>query len=189
MEMAASPNGKLIYPLDEFYERSGLPLPAIDFVAGHDVPEPYRSLLVHARDMTPTLENAYGRNIQLHVLQRSVVDQVLSREVVLAPEGTEKPAAFGVIKIHLEDLPEPVRQQILDGKRPLGAVLRDEAIEHVSHPDQYIRVVADPLILRALHLSTPCVLYGRRNTLTGAGGRTLAQVVEILPPSNGIRKS
>jgi len=183
--MAASPNGKWIYPLDEFYAQAGLSLPLVDLVRGDEVPEPYRSLLVHARDMTPTLENAYGGNIQLRVLQSGLAGQVLSREVVLAPEGSTKPVAFGVIKINLEYLPDAVRRLVLEGKRPLGAVLRGETIEHASHPDRYIRVAADPLILRALDLNSPCVLWGRRNVITDAAERTLAHVVEILPPSNG----
>jgi chorismate-pyruvate lyase len=187
--MAASANGKVIYPLDEFYAQSGLPLPVVDVVAGDEVPEPYRSLLVHTRDMTPTLEGAYGGNIQLHVLQAGLSGQVLSREVVLAPEGSMKPVAFGVIKINLEHLPAAARRLVLEGKRPFGAVLRSQAIEHASHPDRYIRVAADPLILRALGLTTPCVLYGRRNVITDAAERTLAHVVEILPPSNGIKIS
>jgi hypothetical protein len=45
-----------VYPLDEFYARSGLPLPRIERTSGEEVPEPYRSLLVHQNDMTPTLE-------------------------------------------------------------------------------------------------------------------------------------
>jgi chorismate-pyruvate lyase len=183
--MAASAKGKWIYPLDEFYAQAGLALPAVELVPSYEVPEPYRSLLVHTQDMTPTLEGAYGGNIQLRVLQAGLAGQVLSREVVLTPEGGTKPVAFGVIKINLEHLPEAARRLVLEGKRPLGAVLRGESIEHESHPDRYLRVAADPLILGALDLSTPCVLYGRRNVITDAAQRTLAHVVEILPPSNG----
>src|SRR6266702_1049221 len=41
----------LFYPLNEFYEQAGLPLPSVAEVEARDVPEPYRSLLVHDRDM------------------------------------------------------------------------------------------------------------------------------------------
>jgi len=183
--MAASAKGKSIYPLDEFYAQAGLALPAVELVPSYEVPEPYRSLLVHTRDMTPTLEGAYGGIMRLRVLQAGLAGQVLSREVVLTPEGSTKPVAFGVIKINLEHLPEPVQRLVLEGKRPFGAVLRGEAIEHASHPDRYLRVAADSLILRAMGLNAPCVLYGRRNVITDAAQRTLAHVVEILPPSNG----
>ena len=183
--MQATPDSTLIYPLDEFYERAGLPLPPMTPVGEHEVPEPYRGLLVHARDMTPTLESAYGRNIHLRVLERTLAGNVLSREVVLVPEGSSAPVAFGVIKINLEHFSEPARALVLEGQEPLGAILRGHAIAHTSHPNPYFRVSADPLMQKALHLVETCVLYGRRNVILDAAGRTLAQVVEILPPSNG----
>jgi len=183
--MAASPNGKSIYPLDEFYEQSGLPLPSIASIPGAEVPEPYRSLLVHSRDMTPTLECAYSSTIHLRVLQRSIARGVLSRGVVLIPDGGVKPVAFGVIKINLEHFPKPAKELVLEGREPLGAILSRHAIEHASRPDTYICVQADPLIRKALDLAETCVLYGRRNVIADAARRTLAHVVEILPPSNG----
>ena len=183
--MQAIPDSTLIYPLDEFYEKAGLPLPPMTAINGPDVPEPYRSLLVHARDMTPTLENAYGRNIHLRVLERTIVGNVLSREVVLLPEGGSAPVAFGVIKINLEHFSEPARSLVLAGQEPLGAILRRRAIPHTSHPNPYFRVTADPLMRKALHLAEACVLYGRRNLILDSSERVLAQVVEILPPANG----
>ena len=184
--MRVTPDATLIYPLDEFYERSGLRLPQIVPLAGGEVPEPYRGLLVHERDMTPTLEGAYGKDIHLHVLQRTVADGVLSREVVLVPKGASTPVAFGVIKIHLEHLTEHARALVLQGRQPLGAILRSQAIAHASHPDMYFRVTADGLIQKALHLAEPCLLYGRHNVIREGAGRTLARVVEILPPANGL---
>ena len=55
-----TPDPKLLYPLNEFYEQAELPLPPAIRVEGRDVPEPYKSLLVHERDMTPTIADAYG---------------------------------------------------------------------------------------------------------------------------------
>jgi len=183
--MQATPEPTPIYPLDEFYERAGLPLPPVTAVGGHELPEPYRGLLVHTRDMTPTLESAYGRNIHLRVLERTLAGNVLSREVVLVPEGSSAPVAFGIIKINLEHFSEPARALVLEGQEPLGAILRSQAIAHSSHPNPYFQVNADPLIRKALHLEATSVLYGRRNVILDGARRTLAQVVEILPPSNG----
>jgi len=187
--MQPSPEPPLIYPLDEFYENSGLPLPSVVSIDGSEMPEPYRSLLVHERDMTPTLEGAYGRDIHLRVLQRSLSGSVLSREVVLTADGGTQPVAFGVIKINLEHFPERARELVLAEQDPLGAILRGQAVEHASHPDTYLRVQADTLIRKALGLGDPCVLYGRRNVITDVAKRTLAHVVEILPPANGFAKA
>ena len=180
-----NPDPKLIYPLNEFYEQLGLPLPAVARVDGRDMPEPYRSLLVHNRDMTPTLERAHDRRIRLRVLRSTVADDVLSRQVVLVAEGSEVPVAFGASKIHLEHFPEDARPLVLEGKQPLGAILRSQGIEHAGRPEVFLEVTADALIHNALGLTEPARLYGRRNMLVDAAGRTLAEVVEILPPGNG----
>ena len=171
--------------MNEFYEQLGLPLPAVTRVDGGDIPEPYRSLLVHDRDMTPTLERAHDRSIHLRVLRRALAGNVLTRQVVLVPEGSSVPVAFGAIKIHLEHFPDEAKPMVLEGKEPLGAILRTLGIEHRGRPEAYVQVTADALIHNALGLAEPARLYGRRNTLVDAAGRILAQVIDILPPRNG----
>ena len=47
------------------------------------MPEPYRSLLAHNNDMTPTLSAFHARVIHLRVLSRQQRDDFYFREVVL----------------------------------------------------------------------------------------------------------
>ena len=153
------------------------------------MPVPYRSLLVHERDMTPTLEDAYGTGIRLRVLEYELRDNVVSRQVALIAEGREEPVAFGAIKIDLENLPPRARSLVLELKQPLGTILRTQGVPHISRPDVFMRVESDSLINGALQLSGSYQLFGRRNVILDSEQRTLAQVVEILPPSNGISHS
>jgi chorismate-pyruvate lyase len=156
-------------------------------VDGCDVPEPYRTLLVHARDMTPTLANAYNRNIQLRVIRKDLRDRVYARQIVLETAGNGEAVLFGAIKIYLDRFPPSARRLVLEGRQPLGGILQNEGVSHTSRPEAYIRVVADAVIQEALALSNPVakphILYGRRNALWDSSERALAQVVEILPPS------
>src|SRR5437899_12533854 len=93
------PAPDLLYPLNEFYDEARLTLPSAVRVDDHEIPEPCRSLLVHNRDMTPALEEAYGREVDLRVLKYSLHDNVFSRQIVLTLQ-TEGPAVvFGAIKI------------------------------------------------------------------------------------------
>ena len=171
--------------MNEFYEQLGVPLPAVTQVDGRDMPEPFRSLLVHNRDMTPTLERAHYRRIRLRVLRSVVADDMVSRQVVLVAEGSEVPVAFGASKIHLEHFPKDAKSLVLEGKQPLGAILRSQGIAHAGRPEVFLELTADALIHNALGLTEPARLYGRRNMLVDCAGRTLAEVVEILPPRNG----
>src|SRR2546423_11715089 len=170
-------------PLDEFYGRRGLVLPPWEQIDGEAMPEPYKTLLVHQKDMTPTLENFHGRSVYLRVLGRERRGKEYFREVVLQLEGTEQPVEFGAIKINLDLFSATAEKKILQEQWPLGRILKDCAIPHASRPGAFLRIASDPLINNVLGLTGAQVLYGRRNTLFDADDRPLAEIVEILPPA------
>jgi chorismate-pyruvate lyase len=172
----------LAFPLDDFYARAGLRLPVIETIEPVAIPEPYRSLLVHHNDMTPTLSAYYARIIHLRVLSRQQRDEFYFREVVLLADGREDPVEFGAIRINLGRFAPKTRRHILDERVPLGDLLRMHSVPHSSQPKAFFRLEADALMADALRLAQPEVLYGRRNTLLDAAHRPVAEVVEILPP-------
>jgi chorismate-pyruvate lyase len=178
----------LLYPLNEFYQQAGLPLPLATKINGREMPEPYRRLLVHDRDMTPTLEAAYDRKMNLRVLKYALTDEVFSREIVLIPEGGNEPVVFGAIKIYLDEFPSEARELVLERKLPLGTILESQGIRHYSKPDAFFEVEADAFIETALGIKAPAKLYGRRNMLGNGTGRKLAQVLEILPPAKDLHE-
>ncbi len=179
-----APELNLLYPLNEFYDRLRLPLPAAVRVEDRDVPEPYKNLLVHARDMTPTLAEYYQRGIQLRVLRHTLRHDIFSREIILVLEGDGRPVVFGAIKIYLERFPAEARRLIREMKLPLGTILQTQGIGHTSRPEAYIQVTTDVTINSALGLTGSHLLYGRRNVLWNDSQEPLAKVVEILPPSS-----
>src|SRR5258705_6456077 len=172
----------IAHPLDEVYARSGLELPPVERVRNEQVPEPYRSLLVHQSDMTSTLENFHGERIHLQVVGRDRRGGDYFREVVLKLEGSEKLVEFGAIKINLHLFASRAQEQILEEHYPLGRILKDCGITFYSRPQGFLRVASDSLINGLLNLEQTQLLYGRRNTLFDADGRHLAEIVEILPP-------
>lgn len=172
----------LVHPLDDFYTRAEQPLPPLNQVDGEEVPEPYKTLLVHQNDMTPTLEKFHRQKIHLRLIGRRRRGDEYFREVVLLLDGNDQPVEFGAIKINLQLFPTVARGQILEERRPLGHILEECRIPHASRPRAFIRVASDPLINDALKLSGAQVLFGRRNTLFDPSGNPLAEIVEILPP-------
>jgi chorismate-pyruvate lyase len=177
-----APGTGLLYPLDEFYQRAGLMIPRASKVDGSEVPEPYKSLLVHDSDMTPTLERHHGERIHLRTIGRRVDGEALSRLVVLTTNDSNKPVEFGAIVIHLDQFPAEARETIIGCRVPLGTILADYSVDHYSRPTAYLRVSADPLINGSLETAGAEALYGRRNVLRTPDGRVLADVIEILPP-------
>ena len=173
----------LLYPLDTFYARTGRPLPESCRLAPDEVPEPYHRLLVPQHDMTPTLESFHGDRIHLRVLERRIDENALTRLVVLVLNGEERPVEFGAIVIHLDQFPESAREALLEGYRPLGTILADYAIPHVSRPQAFFQLTSDSFIGDALNLTGTPNLYGRRNVLLTTDGSVIADIIEILPPA------
>jgi hypothetical protein len=169
------------HPLDEFYAQAGRLLPRIDVIPGEQIPQPYRQLLVHKGDMTPTLERFHGSTIHLGVLRREERNSHYFREVVLLTDKSNKRVEFGAIKVILDLFPSSARREILEERLPLGALLAKYKIEHFSRPKAFLRVHCDDFIAEALGLTGNPVLYGRRNTLSDPDMRPLAEIVEILP--------
>jgi len=173
-----------VYPLDALYARAGLPLPQIDKITPEEMPEPYRTLLVHNNDMTPTLERFHGKSIHLKILHREQRGDNYFRQVALVLNGSEKPVEFGANKVSLLLFPPKARQLILEERLPLGTILKDCGIGHCTVAKAYFQVVADQLISSVLGVNSGATLYGRKATISDSQKRPLSEVVEILPLAN-----
>lgn len=166
--------------LQVFYEDRHDSPPALHMLKGDDVPQPYRRLLVHSRDMTPTLQDFYGFEPGLSVLARKMHSGQYLREVVLRVQGV--PVEYGVIRIYLSRFPEHARELITTEQTPLGAILLHEQIAHFGWPQAFFSLQADEHMARIFDLEGPTTLYGRRNVLLDGSRRLLAEVLEILAP-------
>lgn len=145
------------------------------------IPEPYRSLLVHDSDMTPTLSAWWGLPIALRPLIVFRDGDLLHRQVVLTAGPGRIPVEAGAIRIHLDRFPPEALPVILRGRQPLGAVLSEYRTAHVSDPQGFFRLPANRFLKEAFQDPRDQTLYGRCNRLSDAAGKTLAEVVEILP--------
>lgn len=166
-----------------FYSRADIPFPHITRLKGEEIPEPYHSLLVHSRDMTPTLEQFYRRTLGITVLQRLLEERTYLREVTLNLEGDNRPVEYGAIRIFLSHFPIRAQTLIREERCPLGKILELEGIPHVGWPQAFFRVAPDAHMASMLRLESPCPLYGRRNVLLDGERQLLAEVLEVLTPT------
>jgi hypothetical protein len=179
----ASRIANLLVPLSDFYAETGTATPAVSEIDGREMPRPYRDLLVHDNDMTPTLERHFGQRIHLRLLDMEIDDGVLTRQVVLVTDQSERSVEFGAIRIFLDRFDDPeARRLVREARVPLGTILHDFEVPHQSHPTGYFAVRCDDTIGKAMGLSDRPTLYGRHNILHAADGSPIAEVVEILPP-------
>ncbi len=153
----------------------------IEEVEPSAIPEPYRSLLVHERDMTGTLGAFWHSKIELRPLRAHQENEVLYRQVVLMAVELGLPVEAGAIRIFLNRFPSELLPVITEGRRPLGAILADFQIAYVSSPEGYFRILTNDFLREAFGDVAQAVHYGRRNRLADPAGEVLAEVVEILP--------
>lgn len=175
-------NPQLAEPLARWYQSAGRPAPEIEAIDSTAMPQPYRQLLVHERDMTSTLEDFHGDRIILRVLGTRHDAPRYRREVVLTLERSGRPVEFGATHVRLTTLPDEAQRLVLEAHRPFGAILRDLAIPYRSRPKAYFRVAADAIIAAALRFTGLPLLYGRCNTISAPDGTVIVDIVEILPP-------
>ena len=171
------------FPLSEFYSHAKLPLPAIEQIPGDAVPEPFKSLLVHNNDMTPTLESFHKSDIHLEIVSRERRGEFYFREVVLRLDGDDRAVEFGAIKVYIGRFPEDAHDLILQEHLPLGRILKVCGVRHHTEAKAFLRVTSDELINNKFGLKQPVTLYGRKAVICDPQNRPLSEIVEILPPA------
>jgi chorismate-pyruvate lyase len=169
-------------PLSVFYAWNHRPIPRFDLLEPDAVPQPYRELLVHNRDMTPRLEAFHGARVHIEPIHVLYENQAYTREVILRLDGSAWPVEYGAVRIHLSRLPEEVSEEVRVARRPLGTILGEAGLPRVSRPVRYLRVHPDETIRGTLHIGKADVVYARQNRILNADGDPLAEVLEIVPP-------
>ncbi|XAM00195.1 hypothetical protein OT109_02160 [Phycisphaeraceae bacterium D3-23] len=171
----------VLYPLSAFEATGGGGAASVAFIEAEELTPPYRSLLAHDRDMTGTLEAFFGQPMNLRVRVRKLEGDALLRQVTLVGADDGRLAEFGAIRIDLSCFDGVARGLVIDGRIPLGRILREHGVAYISNPSAYLKVTPGPILNEALQVSGG-PLYGRKNQLTTPTGQTIAHIIEILPP-------
>jgi len=98
------------------------------------LPPPLRMLLVADGTVTSLLEALFWEPVAVHVLSQNVAVQnedarALHREVVLSGRNTERIYAFAASDVQFDVIQESLREALLTGKKGIGELLREEALE------------------------------------------------------------
>ena len=185
MELPVLTCRKFLELLQEFYdERPDCPVIDAAFVEPDEIPQPQHDLLVHDQDMTSTLERHHGEPITLQVLERKRDRDWYSRHIVLHTARSKRPTEYGAIRVCLPLLDEPTRTEVLKGSAPMGGILHAQGVGFRSCPGAFFKIFSNDVINASLELDSSQWLFGRCNCLADRHGRTMAEVIEILPPED-----
>ncbi len=168
--------------LGSFCALLNVPLPDLTAVEAERIPEPYHHLLVHDGDMTGRLESYYQSAIHLNTLRIMHLPGTLCRHVLLQTED-QHTVEFGAIQIHLGAFRGGALDAVLGCHQPLGGILNAYGIPYRGDLGGFFSIRADVSLSDLLDITPGTRLYGRFNRLVHGNGKTIAEVVEILPPS------
>lgn len=174
----------LLWPLNLFYNRFERQMPEVTPLFEQHMPEPYKQLLVHKNNMTPTLETYHSDTIHIERINLLPGHEQTTREIILRLDRNNKPVEYGASRIFLRKLPPKALPLVAEGKVPLGTILRICECIHTVELAGFFKVKTTPFFLGIFDTSDISPLYGRRNTLTAPDGSALAEVCEILPSEN-----
>lgn len=158
---------------------SGLKGVELRWISEFEIERPYQQLLSHDRDMTSTLANFHGGEVELQVIQEYQVADLYLREVILSVE--EKPVEYGLIEIHLQNFPEDLRERITGKGEPLGNILNTSGLPYKSTPESFLSIKSDDFAPNFFPPTGGKSLFGRYNQLLNPDDRVLARILEILP--------
>jgi chorismate-pyruvate lyase len=174
----------LLWPLNLFCAHYSRELPDLTPLFEQHMPEPYKQLLVHKRNMTPTLESYHNGTIHIERINVMPGDEETTREVVLRMDEDEEAVEYGASRVFLRTLPKEAVRLIEEGKIPLGTLLRTCQCRHTAQPSGYFKIRPTPFFAGIFDTTGVSHLFGRRNSLVALDGNTIAEVCEILPPEN-----
>lgn len=155
--------------------------PTVEPIPPAELPEPYRRLLDHTHHMTVTVEQFYGRPVDVTVLDVWNRGDDYARKILLTLRPDGRVVQFGIVRIDLRVLTPPVRRQIEEQKTPLGRVLIQNDVLRTVRPTGFFRVTPSPAMTAWFGLTEPATTYGRIGVIT-ADGKPAVRVAEILAP-------
>jgi chorismate-pyruvate lyase len=154
----------------------------IRVLASEKLPQVAVNMLVHNGDMTSRLEALHADEICLDVVDSQITERDgYFREVVLRKATDFLAVEYGVIEIVLGGFSQNLRDEIAQGKVPLGGLLNRDGLGYFSEPQCFFVVDPNQWMRDIFGSSGAPELYGRCNILKRTDGVILARIVEILP--------
>lgn len=147
-------------------------------VAPAQLPSPFDALLAHEEHMTVTLERFYGGPVALEVLLERSAGDAYARQIVLREPRQQRVVELGMVRLRLDVLPQPVRDEVLRKQTPLGTILERSELGREVRP-LWFYALAEGLLLEYFGPEAGGPLFGRVGAIFCDGQRAI-DVLEIV---------
>lgn len=163
-----------------FYEQPAR-LGRFSAVAVDDMPAGYRDLLAHEHHMTVTVERFHGSPVDVQVLRKVKTSTHYARMILLRRQSDQRVVQFGIVRLNLALLSEPVRQEIESERTPLGRVLiQHDVLRRIRLFDLW-RVLPGPDMRGWFDSAEPAETFGR-TAIIDLDGEPAIELLEIVAP-------
>ena len=152
-----------------------------EHVPSASTPEPYKQMLVHDKHMTVTMEDYHGSSVDVRILDRKLEDDLYSRKILLLKAGTDQVVQFGIVRFNFHYVTPEVRDEIIEGKTPLGRILINHNVLREIDLGAVLRIKAGPALANYFQMETGGVTYGRLATIF-CNHRPAVDLLEISAP-------
>ena len=114
-----------------------------------DLPPRYKKLLDHTQSMTLRLENFYGQEMAIKVIENHLLNNLYKREIVMFGKEDFIPREIAYIEIFLKNLPNKIiKERIMEGKEPFGKILIDCGIKTETEIKKFFKIPKNSQILK-----------------------------------------
>jgi chorismate-pyruvate lyase len=141
---------------------------------------PVRMLLTTDGSVTALLEAGFGSRVAVETVANRVDGGVLRRRAILRVADTGRPLLRARAVLAIDHLEGPARDALLDGDEPIGAILRDAALETRRELLPYTVDMATADDAEELGIERGATVFERSYRILSSG-RSLADVTERIP--------
>lgn len=152
-----------------------------------DMPAGYAELLAHEHHMTVTVERYHNSPVDVQVLRKVKTPTHYARLILLRRQSDQQVVQFGIVRLVLGLLSEPVRREIESEQTPLGRVLiQHDVLRRVRLFDLW-SVMPGEDMCGWFNLPRPVKTFGRTAIIDcdGEPAIELLEIVAPLPPESG----
>lgn len=143
------------------------------------IPPVPRSLLVHDRHMTATLNAHHGQSVSLEVLSFVCEGNSYRRKIALHIDDG-RIVEFGLVRLRLDLLPDAARGDIEARVLPLGEIFLRYGVMTRVAPQWFLRFAPGNEVVRCLGNDVRAEAYGRLG-LIHCNGQPAVELLEVVP--------
>jgi chorismate-pyruvate lyase len=145
------------------------------------IPLPYRDLLCHDHHMTVTIEAFHRVPVEVEVLSVTDRQTRYARRILLRRQSDQAVVQFGIVRLDLQMLDKPVRDEILAERTPLGRVLIEHEVLREVELHQLYQVRCGPDLAERFQVPLGTTTFGR-TALIYCNGEPSVELLEIVAP-------